>query len=592
MQSATTPLRTGTSTNDQKGWSNVPRGSQAVVEIVASYRGTVLDVQQVAAGRRSSSAAWFTTGALVSVVGLGLFAHYVSTAAERTRVQATQADAEGSNQRGAEYLEEDRSAPRGFDFSTIAAGLALLGLIPFVIGLQARQRAQPGRYTIGEGHNASFPAPCLAPDGSGELSIARLLGDETIVAFTPEMTGVVETSLGRETVAGLCARHRTSVALRPGGRASFELGDLRFLVRPSSREALLASRRSFDKPALWSQVVSLAVLGAVFVTAASVKHQTSIDAKTLAHNEYTTMLLGKLEAPPAPTAAEKQLKQDIEDARQLPKPKPKPKPTLKPETKPLPDVISDLPVGPKLAAAIPRRKRGDSHNLRKTRKSGVMSVEEAWQAAGEFAELSEESGKLYMPNASDDELWDAVKRSPVKVGGGMILDLQGKGRGGGWHDDEAVGLSRENVLANTGMGDNQVVAHHVGDARAKFDAPVKKRDRSGAREKLLRKAGPATSVTVKPGGRTQAQVARVANNNGPALRKCQDRAGRMHSDLEGTVEVAFAVEADGSVDDVEIVRNTTSARALGGCVARAVRKFHFGPGKATPRVTYKMQLHE
>ncbi|MGB1013813.1 MAG: TonB family protein, partial [Nannocystaceae bacterium] len=341
----------------------------------------------------------------------------------------------------------------------------------------------------------------------------------------------------------------------------------------------------------WSQVVSLALLGAVFVTAASVKHQTSIDAKNLAHTEYTAMLLGKLEAPPAPTEAEKLLKQEIEDARKLAKVEPKPKPKLKPETEPPPEVISDLPMQPKLAAAIPRRKRGDSHNLRKTRKSGILSAEEAWQAADEFAEVSEESGKLYMPNASDDELWDAVKRSPVKVGGGMILDLQGKGRGGGWHDDDAVDLSPKDILASTSMGSNQSVGRHVGDPRGKFDAPIKKRDRSGAREKLLRKAGPAASVAVKSGGRTPAQVARVANNNGPALRKCQDQARRLHSDLEGTVAVAFTVDAGGSVDDVELVRNTTSARALGGCVARAVRKFHFGPGKAAPRVTYKMQLH-
>jgi len=592
MQPATTSLRTGTSTKDQEGWSNVPpRGGQAVVEVVASYRDTVLDVQQVAAGRRSSSAAWFTTGTLVSLVGLGLFAHYVSTATGHARVQATQADAEGLNQRGAEYLEEDRSAPRGFDFSTIAAGLALLGLVPLVVGLHARERREPGRYTIGEGHNVSFPAPCVAPDGGGELALARLLGDETIVAFTPEMTGTVETSLGRETVAGLCARHRTSVALRPGGQANLQLGDLRFVVRPSTREALLASRRTFDKPALWSQCVSLAVLGAVFVTAASVKLQTNIDPHKLAHDDYTTMLLGKLEAPPAPTPAQEQLKQEIEDARKLPKPKPKPKPTLKPEDKPVPDVISDLPIGPKLAAAIPRRRRGDSHNLRKARKSGILSVEEAWQAADEFAQISEESGKLYMPNASDDELWAAVERSPVKTGGGMILELQGTGRGGGGDARGAVDLPRESLLASTGMGGNQAVGRHTGDARAKFDAPAKKRDRSGARDRLMRKHGPESSVSVKPGGRTQAQVARVANNNGPALRKCQDRAKRLHSDLEGTVEVAFAVEVDGSVENVEIVRNTTSARALGGCVARTVRKFHFGPGKASPRVTYKMQLH-
>lgn len=586
MQLATTKLRNGTSTHDQEGWSRVPpSGGPAVVEVVATYRGTVLDVQQVAAGRRSSSSTWVVAGSLISVVGLGLFVHAVQSTPERAAAQATHVVEEPS-QRGVERYEEDlRSTPRGFDLGSLGAALALLGLVPFVAGVSGRRKHAPERYTIGQAHGVSFPAAVEHDDGA--LPLVRLLGDEVIVAFTPEMTGTVDTTLGRETVAGLHGRHRTSVPLRAGGQAQLELGDLAFTVRPSTKEHLAVSRRTIDRPALWSQVCSLAILGSLFISVSAVKHNSPIDLDDLVNDDYTTMLVSKLEAPLPKTAAEQQVDKQVERARKAPKHKPKPKRTPKPKPE-QPETDLAPPVGPKLAKAIKKRRRGDSQGLDAARKSGVMSVEDAWEAADEMVAISEESAKVYMPNASDDELWQSLKASPVDTSGGMILELKSTGRGGGGDARGAVDLRRENVLAMTGMGGNRAVDRHVGDDRAKFDAP-KQRDRSGAREKLMRKHPAGSAVSITSGGRDKSAVYRVANNHGPALRTCQDRAKRLRPRLAGKLSVTFEIAADGSVEDVDIVRNTTKARMLGGCVARVVRGFRFGAGDAA-RVTYTMQV--
>ncbi len=585
MQPATAPLRNGTSTHDQEGWSHVPpRGGQAVVEVVASYRGTVLDVQQLAAGRRSFSTTWITAGTLISVVGLGLFAHSVHAAHERSAVLATQVEGK-PDQRGVERLEEDlRSAPRGFDFGALGAALALLGLVPLVAGWNLRGQPSRMRYTIGQAHGCSFP---VALDSDDELPLVRLLGDDIIVAFTPDMTGTIDTSLGRETVAGLRARHRTSIPLRAGGQATFEAGDLQFTVRPTIREPLAASRRTIDRPALWSQVCSLAILGSLFVSVASAELHATIDLEALSHDEYTTMIVSKLEAPPVKTAVQRRVEDRVKQARQAPKPRQKPRtPKVQPQ-KPEPEVTP--PVGPKLAKAIKKRRRGDSLGLDEARKSGILSVQEVWdETVTAMNATSEESRKVYR-NIDDAELWTEVQSSPIDTSGGMILDLKSTGRGGGGDASGVVDVRRENLLASTGMGGNRAVGRHIGDERTKFK-DFKPGYRSGdAREKLLQQHKPGPTVAVKSGDRKQSQIERVANNHAPALRTCQDRAKRLRTELSGTIEVAFAIATDGSVDDVDIVRNTTSARALGGCVARVVRKFRFGPGTAS-QVSYKMKV--
>ena len=126
-----------------------------VAEVIARYGGTVLDVQHVGQvrSRRSQAPAFLALGGLMLLAGVGIVANDVSQ------------DWEGHQEASAQAQAAGRPAPQapGLGLGGLGMGLALLGLVPFGLGVVRRSDVGLDRYTVGEGHDATFHAAADTP---------------------------------------------------------------------------------------------------------------------------------------------------------------------------------------------------------------------------------------------------------------------------------------------------------------------------------------------------------------------------------------------------------------------------------------------
>jgi hypothetical protein len=160
----------------------VQNGSR-VAEVVAMYGNTVLDVQHVGQlkNKKSQAPLFLAIGGLMLVAGAGIFLSEVKQ------------DWSGYQEKMAEANETGGLRPQkpGNGLGGLGVALALLGVVPFGMGLIRMGDFVNRSYTIGESHGASFHVPPQGlPDG-GAFPLVRGSDHEFSLNFTQGMTGEV-----------------------------------------------------------------------------------------------------------------------------------------------------------------------------------------------------------------------------------------------------------------------------------------------------------------------------------------------------------------------------------------------------------------
>lgn len=86
------------------------------------------------------------------------------------------------------------------------------------------------------------------------------------------------------------------------------------------------------------------------------------------------------------------------------------------------------------------------------------------------------------------------------------------------------------------------------------------------------------------------QIALTVRQRVALLRACYERGLRSHPRLQGTMTVAFTIQAEGTVSAIRVSGNTTGSRSVEACVTRVVRGFRFRPGPMGGSVDYAFPI--
>ncbi len=68
----------------------------------------------------------------------------------------------------------------------------------------------------------------------------------------------------------------------------------------------------------------------------------------------------------------------------------------------------------------------------------------------------------------------------------------------------------------------------------------------------------------------------------PRAQTCFERETRNRESVRGTVVIGFQVQADGQIDNVRVIRNTTDIDTLGACLVRQVDSWRLPPPPESP----------
>ena len=162
-----------------------------VAEVIASYGGTVLDVQHVGQvrSRRRQAPAMFAVGGLMLLAGAGVLANEVTQDWESYQAARDEATSMG------------RAAPEapGAGLGGLGIGLALLGLVPFGLGIARRDDVGLETYTLGETHDATFHVPTEGLPSGEDFALVSRHGDDYVLRFTADMKG--EVTIGGQRMA-------------------------------------------------------------------------------------------------------------------------------------------------------------------------------------------------------------------------------------------------------------------------------------------------------------------------------------------------------------------------------------------------------
>lgn len=540
-----------------------------VAQVVASYGNTVLDVQHVGQvdGRRRQAPVWMALGGLMLLAGAGIVASEVSQ------------DWEGYQQARTEAASLGRAAPQapGSGLGGLGLGLALLGLVPFGLGVVRRGDVGLDRYTLGEGHDASFHVPTDGlPDGEA-FPLVRRDGDDYILQFTAGMSGHVTVGgqrLGLDQLvhAGHAGVSGSSYAypLPAGARAQVEHAGVSYEVASVARGKAIAQKNEADRPFWIYNAASFSVLGGLLALMQLIPEDAmamNVDELS-AENRYVGYMNQPNEEPEQEEIIEVAQERTEDDPGGTGKRHAMSEGEMgKPDSNKKPRLYAMK--GPR--DAVPEMARNFDPELR-ARNVGILGLME--KESGHF--LSSPFGGAFAQGNDDDDVWGGLTGTEIGESSGVGgLGLIGTGRGGGGTGEGTIGLGNVGTINKGGGGGDRYgygPGKGAGFGPRRPTGPVIKRGKA----------------KVHTGGIDKDIIRRIVRNHHNEVRHCYNQGLSKDPNLRGRVAVMFTIGPSGTVPRAAVSESTLADRSVANCVAKSVRRWKFPKPSSggTAMVTY------
>ena len=541
-----------------------------VAEVVAIYGSTVLDVQHIGQtkSKKNTSIGLISVGSLLMLAGVGLFGYEIGQNWDKYNAQALAASQTGA------------LAPRepGLGSGGLGAALALLGLVPLVIGGLRRRDRVIMDYTIGEGHDAVFHVPPAGLPDPTAFPLVRGSTGEYALNFTGGMNGEV-TLEGRQISldelvnsgrAGSSGSHYT-FPLPHGARARLRYGDVTFMVNSVNPGVAMTDRGDIDKPVFMyvggTAIVAVA-LAAVVLSIPDDYLSMDFD-EDIGENRFARYMFQPdelLEEEPPPEEHDSDEEAGGTGQRHAGEEGKMGKPTSKQK--------SGLYAmkGPK--DAIPQMARNFDPDLA-ARNAGILGVMQ--QQSGHF--LASPFGGAFAVGNDDEDVWGGLTGTEIGeaygVGG---LGLVGTGRGGGGTGEGTIGLGNTGLIGKGGGGGTG--SGYGRGAGAGFGG-------RGNRVPRVRQARAQVQ-----GGMDKDIIRRIVRAHINEVRACYNQGLNRDPNLRGRVSVNFMITSGGTVGTSVVQDTDLKDRSVANCIAKAVKRWKFPkpPGGGNAIVTYPFTL--
>ncbi|MCB9567041.1 MAG: TonB family protein [Myxococcales bacterium] len=543
-----------------------------VAEVVATYGGTVLDVQHVGQIRsqRSQAPRWLGLGGALLIGGLGLFGHEVAQDWEGYQEARISAQASGD------------VAPQqpGTGLGGLGVALALLGLVPFGLGVARYGDHAPRAYTIGEGHGASFHVPPADLPTPAAFPLVDGSGDEFVLGFTRGMEGELVVDGEAISLAALASSGRAiadgprySVALPPGASARLAHQDVTFHVRSVAPGAAPSRRGVADRPFWAYNAGSLAAIGSLLALSQltpAAAHDLSMDE--LAEQSRFVGYLSqpdRADDPDAPTTEATKASDDQAGGTGM-RSRGEEGAMGKPDTRARGGRAGVR--GPK--DAIPSLDRNFDPEMR-ARTSGILGV--LGQGHGHF--LASPDGAFALGN-DDADTWGSLTGTAIGeaygVGG---IGLIGTGRGGGGTGEGTLGIGGVGLIGRGGGGGGGT-GYGRGNGTG-FEG------RGGTRAPQVRQA-----IAEIQGALDKDIIRRIVRAHINEVRHCYNQGLAKDPSLKGRVAVQFSIGGAGQVISAAVADSSLKDPGVSRCIAQAVRRWKFPKpqGGGSVIVTYPFVL--
>ncbi|MEM7154681.1 MAG: TonB family protein [Myxococcota bacterium] len=526
-----------------------------VAEVIASYGGTVLDVRHVGQvrNRRRQAPAMFAVGAMMLLAGAGVLANEVNQDWESYQAARDEAATLG------------RAAPEapGTGLGGLGIGLALLGLVPFGLGMARRDDVGLEKYTLGETHDATFHVPTEGLPGSDEaFALVSRHGDDYLLRFTPEMKGEVTIGGQRMDLAELASSGRAGMAgssyafpLPSGAKARVEHAGVSYQISSVPKGRAMAGRSETDKPFWAYNAASFGVLGGLL----ALVHLIPEDALSMSVDELTAenRYVGYMNQPdltPEPEPEEEIVPTEVADDKggegkrhagdegKMGKPSAETKSGLyaiKGPKNAMPTMARDF--DPEMAA----------------RQAGILGMMES--NSGHF--IASPYGSIASGNDEDD-IWGGLTGTEVGTAFGVGgMGVIGTGRGGGGNGEGTIGLGQVGTIGRGGGGGG--LAGYGRGSGIGFGGKTKRAP------KIRRGKAKISGVIDKD------IIRRIVRNHHNEVRHCYNQGLAKDPNLRGRVAVMFTIGPRGTVPTAAVTESTLGDANVGRCVAKSVKRWKF-----------------
>jgi hypothetical protein len=546
----------------------------SVAEVIATYGGTVLDVQHIgqARTRRKLAPALIGAGALMTIAGAALFASEVGQ------------DWDAYNEALATAQAEGRPAPQepGTGLGSLGAMLALLGLVPMVHGASRRETTVVTDYTVGESSHVSFPLAGAGLPDAAAFPIVRTVDGQQVLSFASSMEGEVAFSGHRESLQALARDGRAratgggafELPIPRGARCRLQLGEATFLVSSVAPGRAIASRAEADKP-FWAYTGgTLAVVGGLLALSQMIpSDELGMDLDDLA---ASNRFVGYIQQP------------DLQ---------PEPEPTEEPSQE------NEEPGGQGERASGAEGKMGDPTDRNQNRAYAMkkrpnvpqglarnFSMDRQASEAGILGLMKDEPTSIFADASGtfasgthDEDVWGNLQGTEIGSAFGLAgKGLVGTGRGGGG-DGQGIGMGDVGLI---GWGSGG------GDGRSTGSGGGLRYGRDGAGFDGRKKRAPAVRIATGTthGALDKDLIRRVVRAHINEVRHCYNQGLSKNPNLAGRVSVQFQIGGTGKVAAAVPVASSSTLDdvSVQRCVAQAVKRWSFPKASTggTSMVTY------
>jgi hypothetical protein len=521
--------------------------SPPVAEVVARFRGRVVDVQHVRWSEPPAVApgAWLGAGALLLGLGAALALRAVSQAAAC----------------GEPPCPETASA----GFGAVLIGL---GVIPLALSF-IRWRDRPRtRYTIGEGPEADLPV-ALAGGERDALPLVIALEGSIVLGLPPGVRGSLSGATSLD-LAAAAAQGRRSIALPPDTSAHLELGELTFDVTPVPAVRLERGRWQPDRLSLLTHAGAALLLGGWFLSLkpAPVGDLEKTEVEQLDRvARYLTAIPSNPEPPPEIRPARpSDTRPRATSPSRPPPPREEPPPPV--------GVVADAdPLTVPTAAPVNTRKlrgravRTDSE-YDYDRVAGALG-DEGFNNAVDSTIVATRIGMLnYEKSAENDAWWAKATGGPPSTArhfGG--LELAKTERGGGVHSDKPEPEKKVNMVTLA--------------AAAPMAKPTAEQMKKIRRIVTLQIDPPSLD---KDAGIDSHALHEYARKRSQVLRTCYEDRLDADASTDGVMKMVVRFDDKGNVTSTKMAFTTLNIGSIQSCVFGEIRKWKVAPAMPRPSV--------